>query len=94
MALAPLALATGAWAPAAARNIALTFDDLPYAGHPPAGSLFSAQRVSAAILRTLRLWRAPATGFVDETGLNVPGEAQARIALLRARASVYGGWRR
>ena len=84
MALAPVGLAMGAWAPAAPRSIALTFDDLPYATHASPGSLSSARRVNAAILRALSLWRAPATGFVDETGLNVPGEAQARTGLLRA----------
>ena len=80
MALAPLGMAMGAWAPAAQHSIALTFDDLPYAGPPSAGSLSSARRVTEQIVRTLSLWRTPATGFVDETRLNAPGEA----ALLRA----------
>ncbi len=65
----------GAWAPAAPRSIALTFDDLPYAGTSSSGSLSAARRVTQQIVRTLSLWRTPATGFVDGTRLNVPGEA-------------------
>ena len=79
--LAGLGLATGGWAPTLQRSLALTFDDLPYAAAP--GSLASAQRTTAGILRALRLWRAPATGFVDQARLDVPGEARARISLVR-----------
>lgn len=84
LAAAPFALSAGGWGPGPLRKIALTFDDLPYAGRPSPGPLADAQRATAGILKTLELWRAPAIGFVNAAGLDVPGETEARTALLRA----------
>ena len=71
-------------APAAqAREMALTFDDLPYAGWPFSEDLAGGERVTGAILATLAQYQAPAIGFVNEGRLDVPDEREARIALLR-----------
>lgn len=78
--LAGLGLSMGAWGPAPQRRLALTIDGLPYAG---TSSLADAQRATAGMLRAIRQWRAPVTGFVDETHLTASGEGPARIALLR-----------
>jgi peptidoglycan/xylan/chitin deacetylase (PgdA/CDA1 family) len=64
------------------RKLAVTIDDLPYAGTRLA-TLRDAQRATKAILRTLRAHQAPAIGFVNERKLEVKGEKAARIALLQ-----------
>ena len=63
------------------RQIALTFDDLPYV-RVASSYLPEAQRVTSDILKTLAKHRAPAVGFVNEVQLQGP-ERDARIALLR-----------
>lgn len=63
------------------RQIALTFDDLPYV-QVTSSYLPAAQRVTSDILTTLAKHRAPAIGFVNEVQLRGP-ERDARIALLR-----------
>ena len=65
------------------RLMALTFDDLPYVGPPAAETLQNAERTTAAILRALASHKAPAVAFVNESRLHVPGEVDARIALLQ-----------
>jgi peptidoglycan/xylan/chitin deacetylase (PgdA/CDA1 family) len=65
------------------RKIAVTFDDLPYvvAGQPQ--DLRKAQRATKEILRVLQTHRVPVVAFVNEGKLQVTGEVDARIALLR-----------
>jgi peptidoglycan/xylan/chitin deacetylase (PgdA/CDA1 family) len=70
---------------AATRSIALTFDDVPMAvvgNDHIAGPLDVTQRLNREILATLRHHHATAIGFVNEAKLNVPGERDARAAIL------------
>jgi peptidoglycan/xylan/chitin deacetylase (PgdA/CDA1 family) len=62
------------------RQIAVTFDDLPFGGPDLGRSRIRAE--NEAILATLRREGVPATGFVNEGRLYVPGEIDARVALL------------
>jgi peptidoglycan/xylan/chitin deacetylase (PgdA/CDA1 family) len=66
--------------PRSDRRIALTFDDLPFGG--PDLGLSRIRAENEAILATLRRAGVPATGFVNEGKLYVPGEIDARTALL------------
>jgi peptidoglycan/xylan/chitin deacetylase (PgdA/CDA1 family) len=71
-------------APAAsqgAKRIALTFDDLP--GVSQQSSLAVLEDINQRLLATLRIERVPAVGFVNAQGLEVEGEREARIDLLR-----------
>lgn len=74
-----LAAAGGAQAP---RRMALTFDDLPGVTTP--STLAALEDVNARLLATLRILRIPAIGFVNEGRLEVEGEREARIELLRS----------
>lgn len=68
------------------RTLAITIDDLPYAsseGVEDAGALADVRRVNEAILNALARHKATATGFVNESRLQVPGERDARAAILR-----------
>ena len=70
----------------AIRTVALTFDDLPLAvpgNDQAAGDLNEVQRVNAAILKTLAAHHATATGFVNESKLNVNDERDMRVRVLR-----------
>ena len=60
------------------RQIAITLDDLPCAGG--CRDLAEMQSINARILAALR--GVPAIGFVNEAGLNVRGERDARVRLL------------
>jgi peptidoglycan/xylan/chitin deacetylase (PgdA/CDA1 family) len=62
------------------RRIALTFDDLP--GVSQRSSLDVLDDINTRLLATLRIERVPAVGFVNERGLDVAGEREARVALL------------
>ncbi|HEX6903411.1 MAG TPA: polysaccharide deacetylase family protein [Thermoanaerobaculia bacterium] len=62
------------------REIAVTFDDLPFGG--PAVPLARARAANEAILATLRQGKTPAVGLVNESKLYVPGEIDERTALL------------
>jgi len=77
-----LSLSTAAQTNHASRKMAVTIDDLPYvaAAQP---NLRNAQRVTKEILRVLVAHHAPAVGFVNEEKLQIPGEVDARIALLQ-----------
>jgi peptidoglycan/xylan/chitin deacetylase (PgdA/CDA1 family) len=66
--------------PVPERRIAVTFDDLPFGG--PDLGLPRIRAENEAILATLRREGVPATGFVNEGKLYVPGEIDARAALL------------
>lgn len=61
------------------RAVALTFDDLPEA----LDGLARMTRNTPELLRTLKLHRAPAIGFVNEAKLHAPGEIDARTAVLK-----------
>ena len=65
----------------ARRSVALTFDDLPKA--VDSGNLADTRRTTSEILAALKRHRAPAIGFVNERQLQVPGEMDARIAILQ-----------
>ena len=80
-----LALMVGATAQTqkAPRKMALTFDDLPYVTRDRGELLPKARRATTEILRILKAHHAPAVGFVNEVKLQVPGEIDARIALLK-----------
>jgi peptidoglycan/xylan/chitin deacetylase (PgdA/CDA1 family) len=73
-----LALVASA-APAAAEEVALTFDDLPSLTFTT--SLAYQQETTAKLLKELRSHHIPAIGFVNESKLEGP-EKQQRIALL------------
>lgn len=62
------------------REIAITFDDLPFGG--PAVPLARTRAANEAILATLRQGKTPAVGLVNESKLYVPGEIDERAALL------------
>ncbi|HEX7087462.1 MAG TPA: polysaccharide deacetylase family protein [Vicinamibacterales bacterium] len=74
-----LVAAAGAQVP---RRMALTFDDLPGVVRP--STLAALEDVNARLLATLRITRIPAIGFVNERALDVEGEREARIDLLRS----------
>ncbi len=65
---------------APARQVALTFDDLPFIGKD--ATLRHARVATAALLGALRAHRAPACGFVTESRLLVLGEQDRRARLL------------
>ncbi len=65
----------------AQKRIAITIDDLPYAGSSK--TLANAKSANDRMLAALQAARAPAIGFVNEQGLQVDGERDARVALLK-----------
>lgn len=78
--LLALALVLSAVAPARAqRSVAVTLDDLPYAG----GTLAEAAGATGALLDALAAHGAPADVFVIGASVDVEGEAPARRALVR-----------
>jgi peptidoglycan/xylan/chitin deacetylase (PgdA/CDA1 family) len=66
-----------------ARKMAVTFDDLPYVAVGQPDGLSHAQRATNKLLRVLKSWHVPVVAFVNERGLQVTGEVDARIALLQ-----------
>jgi peptidoglycan/xylan/chitin deacetylase (PgdA/CDA1 family) len=66
--------------PPPSREVAITFDDLP----ATAGDLPVMQEVTAKLTSALRQQRVPSIGFVNEAKLIVPGQIDARTALLSA----------
>ena len=87
--LRPLLASVALWAAVApaqpVRRIALTFDDLP--GVSQRSSLAVLGDINRRLLATLRIEGVPAVGFVNEHGLDVAGEQEARLALLRSWVS-------
>jgi peptidoglycan/xylan/chitin deacetylase (PgdA/CDA1 family) len=63
------------------RRMAITLDDLP--GRAGASTVPLLAGVNARILAALRAEHAPAIGFVNEGRLQVDGERDARVGLLR-----------
>ena len=79
---AGVALLSATLAPAqGVRRIALTFDDLP--GVSQQSSLAVLDDMNRRLLATLRVERVPAVGFVNARALEVEGERNARLDLLR-----------
>ena len=78
-----LSLGAAAQARQPSRKIAVTFDDLPYISIGHSQYLPNARRATKAILRVLQTHRVPVVAFVNEGTLQVTGEVDARIALLR-----------
>lgn len=68
-------------APSTSRTIALTFDDLP--GVPATATADALADINRRLLATLRIAGVPAIGFVNEGRLDVHGERDQRIAILR-----------
>ena len=66
---------------AAQRSVAITIDDLPFTGANR--SLPAAQQATTRILDALKQARVPAIGFVNESKIHIPGERDARTALLQ-----------
>jgi peptidoglycan/xylan/chitin deacetylase (PgdA/CDA1 family) len=64
------------------REIAVTVDDLPFGG--PDRGLARIRAANVAMLATLKQESVPAVGFVNEGKLYVPGEIDARTALLES----------
>jgi peptidoglycan/xylan/chitin deacetylase (PgdA/CDA1 family) len=64
----------------AGRMVALTFDDLPEVFSRDIATM---RRNTTDLLSALKHHRAPAIGFVNEGKLHVPGELDARIAVLK-----------
>lgn len=69
-------------APAQVKEIAVTIDDLPLNG--PRIELERLRAMTDKILAGLKRHGIPAVGFVNESLLYVPGETDARVALLKA----------
>src|SRR5437867_12287817 len=69
------------------RRIAVTLDDGPSVENPstpgiPMKDLAKAQKVAARLMAALQAEEAPATIFINESQLNVPGERDARVEVL------------
>jgi peptidoglycan/xylan/chitin deacetylase (PgdA/CDA1 family) len=78
IAFAVLLPAFAAPSPAPAREIAITFDDLP----APEGDLAKQREITSKLLATIRTEKIPVIGFVNEGKLFVRGEIDARTAML------------
>ena len=65
------------------RTMAVTVDDLPYVKFREGPYVARAQTATAKILNALKKHKAPAVGFVNEHVLDVAGQREARIDLLR-----------
>jgi peptidoglycan/xylan/chitin deacetylase (PgdA/CDA1 family) len=65
------------------RRMVVTFDDLPYQNDGADQLLADVHRVTAKLVGALRLHRAPAVGFVNESRLHVIGEVDARVGTLQ-----------
>jgi peptidoglycan/xylan/chitin deacetylase (PgdA/CDA1 family) len=69
-----------------ARRIAITLDDGPSVENPsapgvPMKDLATAQRVVAGLIAALQAEKVPATIFMNESQLNLPGQRDARAAV-------------
>jgi len=78
-----LGLVTSVHGQTPARTMAVTFDDLPYINMREGRYVAHAQAATAKILNTLKKHKAPAVGFVNERMLEVAGQREGRIDLLR-----------
>jgi len=64
-----------------AKEIAITFDDLPLNG--PQFDAPRLQEMTTKLLSVIKKYQVPAVGFVNESLLYVPGQTEARIGILR-----------
>jgi len=65
------------------KTIALTIDDLPYAGmNPSMASVIQARQDIRSITQVLHAHHAPAVAFVNESKMQVPDQLDMRVALL------------
>jgi peptidoglycan-N-acetylglucosamine deacetylase len=64
------------------KEIAVTIDDLPLNG--PQFEITRLQSMTGKLLDGIKLHGIPAVGFVNEAFLYLPGETDARIAILKA----------
>jgi peptidoglycan/xylan/chitin deacetylase (PgdA/CDA1 family) len=69
-------------APTQPKEIAVTFDDLPLNG--PRIDSKRLQAMTDKLLAAIKAYQIPVVGFVNESLLYVPGEIDARVALLKA----------
>lgn len=76
-------LVTSAHAQKTTRTMAVTFDDLPYVTMREGSYVTRGRAVTAKILKALKKHKAPAVAFVNERMLEVEGQREARIDLLR-----------
>jgi peptidoglycan/xylan/chitin deacetylase (PgdA/CDA1 family) len=63
-----------------ARRVSVTIDDGPVVGEMK--DLASFQMISAGLIGSLQSGKVPATIFINERQLNVPGQRDARVAVL------------
>ncbi len=68
--------------PAPGRRVAVTIDDGPVVGEMK--DLANFQRISAGLIGSLQAEKVPATIFINERQLNVPGQRDARVAALES----------
>ena len=80
--LAGTVCAVNAYPQSTRKEIAVTFDDLPLNG--PQLELARLQIMTRRLLAGIESNHLPVIGFVNESLLYVPGETDARIALLKA----------
>lgn len=64
------------------REVAVTFDDLPLNG--PRIEIERLRSMTSKLLSVINRYRIPVVGFVNESLLYLPGETDARIAILNA----------
>ena len=67
----------------ARRQVAVTFDDLPFTGDGGKTNLSGLREFTSKQLATLTTHKIPAVGFVNERKLQREGEQEARAALLK-----------
>lgn len=65
------------------RQVAVTFDDLPFTGDGGKANVDAIRGFTSKLLGTLASNRVPAIGFVNERFLQREGEREARTALLK-----------
>ncbi|MGI9107645.1 MAG: polysaccharide deacetylase family protein [Pyrinomonadaceae bacterium] len=65
------------------RQVAVTFDDLPFTGDRGQTDLGALRAFTSNLLGTLKTHKIPAIGFVNERKLQREGEREARIAVLK-----------
>ncbi len=78
-----LGVATSVSAQTVKRTMVVTVDDLPWMNIGDGDYVTNAQAATTKILSALKKHKAPAVGFVNEGKLEVAGQRDARIALLR-----------
>ena len=74
-------LFSAASAQSSAKRIAITLDDLPYAG--PLGTLENIQATHRSLLYHIDRYQVPVVGFVNEQSLAVANEEAARLAIMQ-----------